>query len=104
MDSNSSMDGGNIDLSKLSDTDKKELQQFIVNESQKARIQGTIHALTDTCWKKCITGAIRSNKLDKSEETCAQNCVDRWVDGTYTIVQHLDKLRTKGAAGSREMF
>jgi hypothetical protein len=30
---------GNIDLSKLTDKDKQELQQFIVNESQKARIQ-----------------------------------------------------------------
>ncbi|CCD51252.1 hypothetical protein BofuT4_uP015580.1 [Botrytis cinerea T4] len=27
------------DLSKLSDRDKQELQQFIVNETQKARIQ-----------------------------------------------------------------
>jgi import inner membrane translocase subunit TIM8 len=29
----------NVDVSKLSDRDKHELQQFIVNESQKARIQ-----------------------------------------------------------------
>jgi hypothetical protein len=35
--------GGNalagLDLTKLSDRDKQELQQFVVNESQKARIQ-----------------------------------------------------------------
>jgi import inner membrane translocase subunit TIM8 len=35
----SSLDGQNLDLSKLSPKDKQELQQFIVNESQKARIQ-----------------------------------------------------------------
>jgi import inner membrane translocase subunit TIM8 len=29
----------NLDLSQLSAKDKQELQQFIVNESQKARIQ-----------------------------------------------------------------
>ena len=29
----------NIDLSKLTEQDKRELQQFVVNESQKARIQ-----------------------------------------------------------------
>ena len=29
----------NLDLSKLTDRDKQELQQFVVNESQKARIQ-----------------------------------------------------------------
>jgi import inner membrane translocase subunit TIM8 len=28
-----------LDLTKLSDRDKQELQQFVVNESQKARIQ-----------------------------------------------------------------
>jgi hypothetical protein len=30
---------GNVDLSKLSDRDKQELQQFAMNEGQKARIQ-----------------------------------------------------------------
>jgi import inner membrane translocase subunit TIM8 len=30
---------GNVDISKLSDRDKQELQQFVMNESQKARIQ-----------------------------------------------------------------
>jgi import inner membrane translocase subunit TIM8 len=35
----SSAVGANMDLSKLSDRDKQELQQFIVNESQKSRIQ-----------------------------------------------------------------
>ena len=36
-----SLGGGlaNVDLSKLSDRDKQELQQFVVNEGQKARIQ-----------------------------------------------------------------
>jgi import inner membrane translocase subunit TIM8 len=39
MDSPSTSLDQNIDLSKLSDKDKQELQQFIINESQKARIQ-----------------------------------------------------------------
>jgi myo-inositol-hexaphosphate 3-phosphohydrolase len=30
---------GNLDLTKLSDRDKQELQQFALNEGQKARIQ-----------------------------------------------------------------
>jgi import inner membrane translocase subunit TIM8 len=36
-----SLGGGlaNVDLSKLSDRDKQELQQFAMNEGQKARIQ-----------------------------------------------------------------
>jgi hypothetical protein len=39
MDQPSSSLDQNVDLSKLSQKDKQELQQFIVNESQKARIQ-----------------------------------------------------------------
>lgn len=35
-----SLSSSNLDLTKLSDRDKQELQQFVVNESQKARIQG----------------------------------------------------------------
>jgi len=38
MDALSSSAGG-VDLSKLSDREKQDLQQFVVNESQKARIQ-----------------------------------------------------------------
>lgn len=34
---------GNLDLTKLSDRDKQELQQFVVNESQKAKIQACTH-------------------------------------------------------------
>lgn len=39
MDASSSLGQGQPDLSKLSAADQQELQQFLVNESQKARIQ-----------------------------------------------------------------
>lgn len=35
----------NLDLSKLTDRDKQELQAFVMNESQKARIQSSTHIL-----------------------------------------------------------
>ena len=39
----------NVDISKLSDRDKQELQQFAMNEGQKARIQScTFYAPIDT--------------------------------------------------------
>lgn len=95
MDSPTSSLDQNLDLSKLSDRDKQELQQFIVNESQKARIQQSVHSLTDICWKKCITGTIRSGKLEKGEEVCAQNCVDRFLDANFTVIKHLDAMRNQ---------
>jgi import inner membrane translocase subunit TIM8 len=59
MDSPSSSLGGdgNIDLSKLSQKDKQELQQFIVNESQKARIQQCLSPLST---HMCLLSFIRS--------------------------------------------
>lgn len=51
------------------------------------------HALTEVCWKKCITGTIRGGKLEKSEETCLSNCVERVLDINFLTVKHLEKMR-----------
>ena len=45
------------------------------------------------CWKKCITGAIRGGKLEKGEETCMTNCVERVLDINFLTVKHLEKMR-----------
>ncbi|KAI1502300.1 Tim10/DDP family zinc finger protein [Biscogniauxia marginata] len=81
------------DLDKLNEKDKLELRQFLTNESQKARVQATVHSLTDTCFNKCITGSIRSGKLDKSEESCMANCADRFLDISSLTMKHLQNLR-----------
>ncbi|KAJ4353837.1 Mitochondrial import inner membrane translocase subunit tim8 [Didymosphaeria variabile] len=84
----------NVDVSKLSDRDKQELQQFVVNESQKARIQSSIHSLTDTCFKKCIpAGGVKNGKLDKYEEPCVRQCVDRFLDANLVVLRELERLR-----------
>ncbi|KAI9847819.1 MAG: Mitochondrial import inner membrane translocase subunit tim8 [Sclerophora amabilis] len=93
MDATSSIGPNNLDLSKLSQNDKTELQQFIVNESKKAQLQQSIHSLTETCFAKCVTSKISSGKLDKSEETCAQNCVDRFMDANMQVLKHLQDMR-----------
>ncbi|KAJ5765578.1 import inner membrane translocase subunit TIM8 [Penicillium odoratum] len=82
-----------IDISKLNEADKKELNQILVNEQQKSNIQQMVHQLNDVCWKKCITGKISSNTLNKTEEACAQNCVDRWMDTQVGILKHLEAMR-----------
>ncbi|EMC96963.1 hypothetical protein BAUCODRAFT_68970 [Baudoinia panamericana UAMH 10762] len=77
----------------LNDRDKQELQQFVQSESQKAQIQSAIHSLTDMCFKKCVTGRVASGKLDRYEEPCMQNCVDRYMDANMLVLRHLDQLR-----------
>ncbi|MCJ1406495.1 Mitochondrial import inner membrane translocase subunit tim8 [Ptychographa xylographoides] len=85
-----------LDLSKLSENDKKELQQFIVQENQQSMVAKTISNLTDTCWKKCIGSRISAGKLDRTEESCAANCVDRFMDTQMSILKHLEELRAGG--------
>ncbi|PVI02774.1 hypothetical protein DM02DRAFT_522274 [Periconia macrospinosa] len=83
-----------LDLTKLSDRDKQELQQFVVNESQKARIQSSIHSLTDTCFRKCIpVGTVKKGALDKYEEPCMRQCVDRFLDANLVVLKELERLR-----------
>ncbi|TIA55024.1 hypothetical protein D6C77_07511 [Aureobasidium pullulans] len=89
-----SLGSGNIDVSKMSDAEKQDLQQFVVNETQKARIQQSIHSLTDVCFRKCVTGKISAGKLDRSEEPCMQNCVDRFMDANLVVIKNLEQMRT----------
>ncbi|KAF2273758.1 uncharacterized protein EI97DRAFT_469253 [Westerdykella ornata] len=97
MDSLTSSNQGlsNFDSSKLSDKDKQELHQFLTNESQKARIQSSIHSLTDICFRKCIpSGAVKKGALDaKYEEPCMRQCVDRFLDANLVVLRELERLR-----------
>ncbi|ORY63508.1 Tim10/DDP family zinc finger-domain-containing protein [Pseudomassariella vexata] len=81
------------DLDKLNDKDKADLRQFLNNENQKARVQSTVHSLTDMCWKKCVTGAIKQGKLDTTEDGCIVSCVDRFLDVSNLTMKHLQNLR-----------
>ncbi|EPS41207.1 hypothetical protein H072_4916 [Dactylellina haptotyla CBS 200.50] len=90
MDSSS---GSDINLTDLSPNDKKELQQFVNNEAQKAKIQSTVHYLTDMCWKRCITSKISTGSMDSYEKPCMENCVDRYIDSQMTVLKHLEQLR-----------
>lgn len=89
------MDGLRMDeIDKLPTNDKLELQNFLHNENEKAKIQSRTHTLTDMCWKKCITGKISSNLLAAKEDACMQNCVERFFDSYNQIIKHLETVRS----------
>ncbi|KAI1331168.1 Tim10/DDP family zinc finger protein [Xylariaceae sp. FL0255] len=77
------------DIERMSDKDKTDLRQFLHNESQKARVQTSVHSMTDMCFRKCITSTIRSGTLDKGEESCMKNCVARFMDISTLAIQNL---------------
>ncbi|KAF6241501.1 hypothetical protein HO173_000211 [Letharia columbiana] len=85
-----------VDIDRLSDRDKRDLQQSINNEMQKAKIQESVHELTDICWTKCVTGAISSSGLDRKEEPCVRNCVERFLDANEAVLKHLSVMRGQG--------
>ncbi|KAI9476004.1 MAG: Tim10/DDP family zinc finger-domain-containing protein [Benjaminiella poitrasii] len=78
----------------FSENDQRELAQFLQAEQAKARVQETVHSMTDNCWDKCISKI--NNKLDRSEESCLANCVDRFLDTSLFIVKRLEELRSTG--------
>ncbi|KAI8346906.1 Tim10/DDP family zinc finger-domain-containing protein [Choanephora cucurbitarum] len=76
----------------LSEVDQRELGQFLQAEQAKARVQQTVHSMTDSCWDKCISKI--NNKLDRTEEACLSNCVERFLDTSMFIVKRLEQLRS----------
>ena len=56
-----------------------------------------VHNLTDICWKKCVTGKISGGKLSGSEESCTQNCVERYLDSNLAVLKHLEQMKGSGA-------
>ncbi|KAK4106611.1 hypothetical protein N658DRAFT_414665 [Parathielavia hyrcaniae] len=95
MSSSSDFNIDQSDIEKLNDKDKTELRQFFANEEQRARIQSQTHELTSICWKKCVAsgGTLRSGALDKSEQTCLANCVDRFMDANLATLKRLATMR-----------
>ena len=55
-----------------------------------------VHELTDICWRKCVTGAISSSGLDRKEEPCVRNCVERFLDANEAVLKHLSVMRGQG--------
>jgi len=93
MDDSDSVNVSQEEISRLTPQDHRELQQFLQNEGQKSQVQKVVHELTETCFKKCITSSISSGKLAGKEETCMQNCVERFMDSNLAVLKHLERLR-----------
>ncbi|KAJ5095145.1 mitochondrial import inner membrane translocase subunit Tim8 [Penicillium argentinense] len=82
-----------MDISNLSDADKQDLSKILQNEAQKTNIQQNVHQLNDICFKKCVTSRPISGTLDRSEEACAQNCVERWMDTQFSVLKKLESMQ-----------
>ncbi|KAJ1498762.1 Mitochondrial import inner membrane translocase subunit tim8 [Coelomomyces lativittatus] len=68
-----------------------EIQKFIEQETSKNRIHSQIHMFTELCWNKCITKI--GNRTSSSDQTCLENCVQRFLDTSMLLVNRLDQQR-----------
>ena len=62
-------------------------------EQQKAKFQFVVHSFTELCWDKCMGKP--GTTLSDSEKACLANCVDRFLDTSFSIVTRLEDLRKK---------
>ncbi|KAF4975614.1 hypothetical protein FZEAL_7605 [Fusarium zealandicum] len=85
----------NADIERLNDKDRNELRQFLANEQQRSHIQArTWQSAAERGRENTkLTGSIKNSKLDKSEETCLANCVERFLDVNYLTMKHLNGMR-----------
>lgn len=59
-----------------------------------ANVDAAIHSLTDVCFRKCIpAGGVKKGALDKYEEPCMRQCVDRFLDANLVVLRELERLR-----------
>ncbi|KAH7107014.1 Tim10/DDP family zinc finger-domain-containing protein [Auriculariales sp. MPI-PUGE-AT-0066] len=73
---------------KFDEATQKELAQFLEREQAQARVQSTIQTMTEMCWDKCITGS-SFGRFSSKEESCLNNCVDRFLDTSLFMVKKL---------------
>ena len=67
-----------------------EMQKFILAEQEKAKFQGLVHNLTDTCWDRCVEKI--GSKLDSRTETCLVNCVERFIDASNFVANRFAQI------------
>ncbi|KAI5790097.1 Tim10/DDP family zinc finger-domain-containing protein [Geopyxis carbonaria] len=80
------------ELNVFSSADRKEIGQFLEQEKQKAKFQENVHSLTAMCWTKCVTGKIVGNSIDRTEGSCLENCVNRYIDAQKTVISLIEQI------------
>eukprot|EP00092_Neocalanus_flemingeri_P082720 GFUD01103680.1.p1 GENE.GFUD01103680.1~~GFUD01103680.1.p1 ORF type:complete len:101 (-),score=45.58 GFUD01103680.1:73-375(-) len=60
---------------------------------QKLQFMNQVHKLNETCWDLCVGNP--SSSLSGREETCLNNCVDRFIDTTLLITNRFAQLAQK---------
>ncbi|CUS24943.1 LAQU0S22e00650g1_1 [Lachancea quebecensis] len=80
------------ELASLDEGSKKEIMTFLESENSKQKVQMSIHQFTNICFKQCAT-TMNTGNLSSQEETCLNNCVNRFLDTNIRIVKGLQSIQ-----------
>lgn len=69
-----------------------QLLSFIQEETNRQKFAGMVHVLTDQCWDVCLGNDRPAAKMDSRQQTCLNNCVNRFVDASTFLMQRLGQM------------
>ncbi|EIN13554.1 hypothetical protein PUNSTDRAFT_109751 [Punctularia strigosozonata HHB-11173 SS5] len=81
---------------KFDEATQRELGDFLQAQEAQAKVQASIHNFTSMCWDKCVTGT-PSTSFSRSERSCLENCVDRFLDTSMFMVRKVESQRPGGS-------
>ncbi|KAI6181904.1 Mitochondrial import inner membrane translocase subunit [Aphelenchoides besseyi] len=67
------------------------LIQQLQAESQRQKFSEQVSTLSSRCFDICFTDSRPPSKMDHKHQTCITNCVDRMLDASEFMVEHLQK-------------
>ncbi|KAJ3046153.1 Mitochondrial import inner membrane translocase subunit Tim8 A [Rhizophlyctis rosea] len=82
-----------ISVDGLDEKGRQEVAQLLQVEQARAEFQGQVHRFTEVCWDRCITKI--KPAMDKTDETCISNCVERFLDTSIFLINSLSQQQRK---------
>lgn len=61
-------------------------------ENQRQKFTEQVQTLTGRCWDVCFSDYRPPSKLDGKTQNCINNCVNRMIDASNFMVEHLQKM------------
>ncbi|KAI9802015.1 MAG: hypothetical protein M1825_003071 [Sarcosagium campestre] len=77
----------------LNQTDLDEIHRIAAENRQRSAVTQYLHDLTRRSWDKCIVGPIKSEGLESKEEACLKNCVGRFLEGHFIVLNNLKNIK-----------
>lgn len=76
----------------MSESDRKEIEQFLMLSEQTQAVQRQITNLTATAFSKCIDFSRWGSPVDDRDSQCIRNVVNRYLDAQIVFRKRLQEI------------